>query len=316
MGKPAPVNLAASVHQRLVTLARRDRLDPNLILNRFVLERFVFRLSQHPHRDRFVLKGAMLFAVWTKYPYRPTRDLDLLGYGDMSDDGVRRVMADICGCEAPPDGVEFDSDSIEISEIRDGDEYHGKRVVLAARLGNGQYRLQVDIGIGDAITTSAPTVEFPTLLDFPAPRLRAYTRETVVAEKYQAMLELGMRNSRMKDFYDIWVLARDFAFEGRTLATAVGATFSRRATPIPKTPPLALTSEFSEHPDKAVQWRAFLRRSGLDAGTTLRDVVDVLAAFLWPVTQALAQEQDFGGREWPPGGPWRQQAAESTAADR
>lgn len=305
MAKCKLENMAKSVHQRLVNLARREGLEPNVVLTRYLLERFLYRLSVHEAGERFVLKGAMLFVVWQGGFTRPTRDLDLLGYGDMSDASLRFLLEDICLADVPIDGVVFDATNAVIDDIRDANEYHGKRIHLPTRLGNGKYRLCIDVGIGDAVL-DLPTVEFPTLLDLPAPELKAYTREAAVAEKCQAMVELGIRNSRMKDFYDIWVLSREFEFEENRLAKAIAATFDRRETPLPSSPPLAFTAEFADVPGKQVQWRAFLRRTRLKAPGELTEVIEDISSFLWPVVERLRNKSVISGELiWRTGGPWR-----------
>jgi hypothetical protein len=176
---------------------------------------------------------------------------------------------------------------------------------LHAYLASARIPIQIDIGFGDAVTPEPDEITYPTLLDFPAPTVKAYTRETVVAEKFQAMVMLGIANRRMKDFYDIWMLSRQFEFSDRVLCPAIEATFERRQTALPEPPPLALTVEFAEDRQKTTQWEAFVRKGKLDAeGKTLPEIADSLRAFLMPPTQALASGMDFE-MEWPPNGPWR-----------
>lgn len=266
MSRARPANLAASVRQRLLNLSVTRREDPNLTLTRYALERLLYRLAQSEYVGQFILKGAMLFALWTKSEHRPTRDLDLLGFGEASGESLTAVFHELCGVEVEPDGLEFDPDSIRVTEIREGQSYQGQRVKLNARLGNANIPVQVDIGFGDVVTPAAQPIDYPTLLDLPAPRIRAYPPETVVAEKLQALVDLGMQNSRMKDFYDLWSIARQFSFEGQTLVAAVRAAFERRATTLPKTVPTGLSEEFSTDEQKNTQWRAFLERTQLRSG--------------------------------------------------
>jgi predicted nucleotidyltransferase component of viral defense system len=233
MTKTPPKDIGASVRARLSRLSRERGEDFQLVLTRYANERLLFRLASSRHAQRFVLKGAALFTLWTGKPHRATRDLDLLGFGEPGVDHVRGVFAEVLALDVADDGVRFDLGSLAVGLIREEQEYGGVRVELVARITNAQVRLQVDVGFGDAITPEASVVEFPPLLDFPAPRLRAYPRETVVAEKLEAMVQLGMANSRMKDFYDVAVLARDFDFDGALLARAMRATFERRKTPLP-----------------------------------------------------------------------------------
>jgi len=266
VSRARPANLAASVRQRLLNLSVTRREDPNLTLTRYALERLLYRLAQSEYVGQFILKGAMLFALWTKSEHRPTRDLDLLGFGEASGESLTAVFHELCGVEVEPDGLEFDPDSIRVTEIREGQSYQGQRVKLNARLGNANIPVQVDIGFGDVVTPAAQPIDYPTLLDLPAPRIRAYPPETVVAEKLQALVDLGMQNSRMKDFYDLWSIARQFSFEGQTLVAAVRAAFERRATTLPKTVPTGLSEEFSTDEQKNTQWRAFLERTQLRSG--------------------------------------------------
>jgi len=283
MRKRQPVNLAASVRQQLLNQARDKGDDFNLVLTRYALERLLYRLTRSQYADRFVLKGAMLFAVWANRVYRPTRDLDLLGYGDSSQQTLTKVFQEICLTDAEPDGLVFNANSVRINEIREDQEYGGCRVQLVAYLANAQINLQIDIGFGDVVRPEAERIDYPTLLDFPAPRVWAYPREAVVAEKLQAIVALGMANTRMKDFYDLWVIASQFSFSGPSLVEAIKATFARRGTQIPSEVPIALSEAFSQDPGKTTQWRAFLRRSGLEeSGAEFSQVIAELRTFLIP----------------------------------
>jgi hypothetical protein len=249
-------------------------VDPNLILSRYAVERFLYRLSRSPHADQFVLKGALLLLVWLGETIRPTRDADLLGIGDMSDEALLGIFQGICSTEAEPDGMTYLPASIRIVPIRPEDAYGGKRLTLRAKLGNARLGVQVDVGIGDAVVPDPVWLDYPSLLGMPGARLRAYRPETAIAEKLHAMVVLGSRNSRMKDFFDIDMLARHESFEGRDLVDAVRSTFERRDTPIPVTAPFALTSEFYDATDKKVQWQGFARKNRLPPPLPdLRDVV-------------------------------------------
>lgn len=304
MSRAKPSNLAASVHQRLLHVSRETGADPNHVLSRFAIERLLYRLASSDHAGSFVLKGAILFMVWTGKTYRPTYDLDLLGFGKDSSQRIAEVFKSLCRLKVKPDGLTFDPESVKAEPIRDDEEYHGQRVSLSAFLGNARITLQIDIGFGDIITPKAQEIDFPTLLDFPSPRLRACPRETVIAEKLHSIATRGMTNSRMKDFYDIFVLARDFPFDGSILAKAVQATFKRRKTKIPEATPLALTEEFSNSTIKATQWNAFIRKSGL--GKSMPELANVLAYlrdFLLPILHAATGQTNIPN-QWSPGGPW------------
>lgn len=303
MTKDRPRNLAASVRERLRTAAAARKEEFQLILTRYGLERLLYRLCRSSHADLFILKGAMLFQLWSDQPHRPTRDVDLLGRGDNSVEGIAQAFRDVCVQTVEPDGLSFHAESIRVERIKEDQEYEGLRVHCEARLENARIALRIDVGFGDAVTPAAARIRYPTLLDFPAPELRAYRRETVIAEKFQAMVALGIANSRMKDFYDLWVLARGFAFHGPILSRAIRATFRRRKTALPVQAPLALTTEFHDDVGKRKQWEAFVRKSKLNAGVGLEQVVAVLREFLTPPVQALTAGQAFE-RNWPPGGPW------------
>lgn len=272
-------NAAASVRQRLLNRSRETGEDYNLLLTRFGNERLLYRIGASPHADRFVLKGAMLFAAWTGMPHRPTRDLDLLGRGDPSPGAVADLIR--AACERAPeqdDGLRFDAAAIVAHEIREAQEYGGVRVAVPATLGNARVPLRVDVGFGDVITPPARPLTYPTLLpDLPPPVLAAYPPETVVAEKVQAIVELGMANTRLKDFFDVWLLLRDFDLSGEALAAAIRATFARRRTPLPIATPTALSDAFARDDVKRAEWSAFVRRAGLaDTAPSLDQVVTAL----------------------------------------
>jgi predicted nucleotidyltransferase component of viral defense system len=303
-----PTNIAASVRARLTQAAKRDGEDFQYILTRYALERLLYRLSKSEHVANFVLKGALLFQFWTRTAHRSTRDLDLLSNGAPSVTHFEEVFRQVCQEAVEDDGLEFVAASFKGEQIKEGDEYQGIRIRGEAKLGNARIPLQIDIGFGDAITPGPTEIEYPTLLDFPAPKLLAYNRETVVAEKFQAMVHLGMPNSRMKDFFDVWSLAREFEFDGEGLSKAVGATFKRRVTEVPAEPPLALTEEFATDTTKNTQWRAFLRKGSLDAqGAEFPDVVKFIRMFLAPLIEALGKGEAFTG-SWTPPGRWDKRA--------
>ena len=301
--KKAPSNLPASVRQRLLNLANESKQDFGMLLTRYALERFLYRLSVSRHRDAFLLKGALLLQLWTSEVYRPTRDLDLLGETEGSAREYRKIFADICSEKVEDDGVIFLPSSIRMRKIRDEDEYEGIRVLLEARLDRARIPLQIDVGFGDVVSPAVLEVEYPTLLPFPAARLRAYPKESVVAEKFEAMVKLGMANSRMKDFYDLWVMAKRFEFRSSALTAALQATFRKRGTVLPSRP-LAFTAEFAESPGKQTQWKAFLRRSGLKADASLPELLKTLDEFLMPVVKAIFDKKTVLSH-WRPSGPWK-----------
>jgi predicted nucleotidyltransferase component of viral defense system len=297
-------NLVASVQDRLRNLAKERGEDYHLVLTRYGLERLLYRLSQSAHGKTFVLKGAMLFQLWTDRPYRPTKDLDLLGRGDSAPENILSVFQDILGQEVEADGLTFMQNTLQVQPIREEEEYKGLRIQFTAELGRMRIPIQIDIGFGDVVTPRPTRVRFPGLLDFPTPELLAYPRETVVAEKFQAMVMLGIANSRMKDFYDLWILARDFEFQETTLGRAIGATFERRATDLPEKSPLALTEDFYHDANKRKQWQGFVKKSKLKVGEVdLEQIAVLLTEFLIPPVVAL-REKKPSSRNWPPRGPW------------
>lgn len=273
-------NLGASVRARLLSLSKKNGQSFDLVLTRFVLERLLFRLSQSSHADRFVLKGAMLMMSWFDDPHRGTRDLDLLAFGDPSEDAMLATFRDILSLEVE-DGVVFDLDALRVDRIREELDYGGLRMRAMGSVGGARINLTIDIGFGDALEPGAEVVDYPVMLDFPTPRLRTYARETVIAEKFQAMVALGRANSRMKDFYDIWILSQSFSFDDDRLARAIAATFGRRGTAVPTKPPDALTPEFAADEQKQQQWRAFVENVAVDPGS-LAHVLASLSKFLMP----------------------------------
>ncbi len=292
----------ASARARLARLARERGVEFQLILVEYAIERLLYRLGLSRHADHYVLKGALLFRLWSSEPGRATWDLDLLGRGAGGVEDVVAMVRELCDAAAA-DGVVFDPDSIRGEAIRPEAEYAGVRVRLVAHLAGARIPVQVDVGFGDAVTPPPAAAQYPTLLDDPAPRILAYPREAVVAEKLEAMISLGLTNSRMKDFYDVQTLATRFSFDGERLARAIRATFDRRGTRLPAGRPLVLTREFLAAPERAAQWRAFLRRGRLSAEPDAAALADKLYAFLGPPLDALAGKTPFAGT-WPPGGPW------------
>lgn len=302
--RKAPVNLAASVGHRLRNIAKAQGEQLQNVLNRYGLERLLYRLSQSSHRERFVLKGALLFTLWSEEPHRRTRDLDPLGFGAEQIAEWEQVFREICVVQVEADGLEMLAESVRGEIIRVEEEYAGVRIKLMAMLGKARIPLQVDVGFGDAVSPAPEEMLFPTLLDFPSPSLRAYRPETVIAEKFQAMVDLGLRNTRLKDFYDIWKLAQQFEFEGEVLAEAIRATFARRSTALPLDVPLALSEKFAKDALKISQWTGFLRKSALrDQGTPLAEVITLLGDFLLPPLRAVREGKLFA-QHWARTGKW------------
>ena len=304
---PRPIrDMASSVKQRLLNLAKKHGEDFNFLLGRFAIERFLFRLSQSKHRKDFVLKGAMLFHLRSRQvPHRPTRDLDLLGTGMPDIARMEKLLQGVCRTQVPDDGLTFLADSVKGERIKEEDEYLGIRLHLEARMGAARIPLQIDVGFGDAITPSPTQEQLLTLLDFPQPSILVYPWESVIAEKFQAIVELGMDNSRMKDYFDLHYLAKTQAFDGPMLAQAIQAAFARRRTLLPDEPPVGLLPAFGEDPVKQTQWRAFARKLQIEEGAfSLSEIVADLHPFLVPPVKALLQKEAFA-KSWMPGGPWK-----------
>jgi predicted nucleotidyltransferase component of viral defense system len=297
-------NLARSVRDRLLNLARARREDFNFVLNRYAMERLLYRLSVSPHGRTFILKGAILFTVWSGHPHRATKDIDLLGTGAPNLERLAQVFREICEVAVEDDGMTFLPASVTASRIKEDATYEGVRVPLTAQLGSASLNLQIDIGFGDAVTPAASPADFPVLLTSAAPRLRVYPRETVVAEKLEAMVQLGIANSRMKDFFDLRFLAQTFEFDGSVLTKAIRATFDRRGTAIPPNEPIAFTSAFVDDPQKNAQWKGFLRRSGVaDAALTLPAIFADIKAFASQPLDAARLAEPFR-KKWSAGS-WR-----------
>ncbi|MEQ1507674.1 MAG: nucleotidyl transferase AbiEii/AbiGii toxin family protein [Myxococcota bacterium] len=279
-------NHAASVRARLLNLARTENVEFQRMLVRFANERLLFRIASSDHGDRFVLKGATLFAVWMGKPHRATKDLDLLGRGEPDIEAMAAIFREIVAVECPEDGLTFDPAAIAGSFIREEARYIGVRLLIPADLAGARVALQVDVGLGDAVVPPPEDLELPSLLALPAARMRVYPKEAVVAEKLEAMVILGLTNSRMKDYYDLDLLRRTYAFDDH-LVDAIRATFARRETPVPTTLPIGLSDAFARDATKQVQWRAFLRKSGVGEGEPLERVVTGLRAWLWPVLEVV-----------------------------
>lgn len=297
-------NLPASVKARLANLAREQREDFQELLSRYGRERLLYRLSVSAYQERFILKGALLFAYWTGAPHRPTRDMDLLGYGDPDIALLEKMFRELCAVQVQPDGLVFQPNSVNGERIKDEEKYEGVRLHMTALLEKSRIPLQIDVGFGDRVVPAPEEIEFPTLLDFPAAHLKSYTRESMIAEKFEAMVKLGMLNTRMKDFFDVWTVSQAFAFDGPTLSTAIETTFETRGTAVPNEPPLALSPEFYEDREKNAQWEAFLNKAKLNAeGKSLPEIAAALRKFIVPVSKAVARDEVLK-YHWELGGPW------------
>ncbi len=285
-------NIAASVRARLLNKAREEQRDFSLVLTRYALERLLYRIGISEYADNFLLKGALLFDLWFDVPLRPTRDIDLLGFGLAELPHLIATFEDICSLDVE-DGIRFDPKTIQAEEIRKDANYAGIRVTLIGLIDGARCSVQIDVGYGDAVTPAPELAEYPVMLpEFPAPKLRVYPRYTVVAEKLEAMISLGIANSRMKDYFDLWVLASRSDYEGDVLRAAIAATLERRGTPVPADIPFGLTDDFANDPQKRVQWQAFLGKNRLDS-RSLHEVIESLRKFVMPPLMNVDQNTAF-----------------------
>ena len=281
-------DLAASVRARLLNIAKSEGSDFNQLLVRYALERFLYRLSQSPHADRFLLKGALLFTLWYDMPHRPTRDADLLGFGPSDLQSISQTFREIASITVD-DGITFDPESVAADDIRKEAGYAGARVVITGELAKARCKTQIDIGFGDAVTPGPVQSEYPVLLeDFPAPRLRTYPVYTVISEKLHAIALLGMTNSRVKDYLDLWVMLDRESLNMNTLAQAISATFTRRDMTVPTDLPMGLSDEFAADPSRQALWAAFMRKNDL-AMIPLADVVIRIRTALEPAMGLAAR---------------------------
>jgi predicted nucleotidyltransferase component of viral defense system len=296
-------NLPASIRQRLLNKAHNTNRPSNEIFQYYTIERFLYRMSRSRYSDKFILKGALMFLAWGASVYRPTRDIDLLGFTTNELAAVRRIIQEICLQEVVPDGLTFDIHTVQCQRIKEDADYEGVRVKLTGYFGKARIPLQIDIGFADVVSPAPIMLEYPTILQMPAPHLQGYPPESVIAEKFQALVFLGSVNSRMKDFYDLWILAEQFEFDGRKLQEAIIKTFQRRTTALPRDIPVGLRESFAT--ENQAQWQAFIQRTHPEtAPESFFDVSRVLNSILAPLLRTSAIGEIFEGI-WKPGGPWK-----------
>ncbi len=296
-------NISASVHERLLNMAKVSSRPFNELLQHFAIERFIYRLSKSPHADRFILKGALMLSVWSGLVSRPTMDIDLLGKIDNSLEEIKTAMRDACKMDVGDDGMFFDEKTVSAARITEDAKYEGVRVRIHGNLGNARVSLQIDVGFGDVIVPGPGKVAYPALLEFPSPELNGYTMETTIAEKYQAMVKLGVVNSRMKDFYDIWMLSRTFDFKGKVLAEAIKKTFINRKTDLTNNPAI-FDPSFRQDGTRQVQWQGFIRKARLsNVSGDFGDVVAGIKMFLELPVRSLVDRRTFQCT-WKASGPW------------
>ena len=306
--KTSLTNVAASVRDRLLNVMTEKGLDYNVLLTRYAIERLLFRLVASKYRDQFVLKGAMLFAAWQHIPHRVTKDVDLLGFGDSAPEALRTVFAEICAEPVEDDGVVFEPASVQAEAIRAEEIYVGVRVTLRGMLGSARLHVQVDVGYGDGFAVEPVLLHIPSLIGMPAPEVRAYRMETSIAEKFEAAATLGLLNTRMKDYFDVWHLAKGFAFEGQAISESIRATFERRSKSLPAAVPIGFTEAFWRDPRRQTIWAAFCKKSvRTKPFPSLEEVVTFVATFIVPPALAAGRGETFD-QNWQPGGPWLSKA--------
>jgi len=299
-------NAAPSIRSRLLSRAKAEGTEFQLFLDRYACERFLYRLGESEVRDQCILKGASLLALWMDEPYRATRDVDLLAFGANDEETVRYVMEAICNVSCPEDGIALDISTLKISAIRDGQRYGGQRATLVALLGNAKCNVQVDFGFGDVVVPGPQKAQLPTLIGgIPAPFLLTYPQVSSIAEKFESMVQLGVGNSRMKDFYDVWALSETFAIDGPELQEAVARCFDRRGTPWSAETPEALTPAFYSNPRLQDYWTAYGHQGGLLhlPPSAFEEIGNRIQSFLGPVRDSILARESFD-MHWPPGGTW------------
>jgi len=300
MSKKNPGNIAASVRQRILNKARNDKRPFSELLQYYAMERFLYRLAHSSHSDQFILKGALLFRAWHSPETRPTMDIDMLGKTSNEIGNILDKMRRIIDAGVVPDGLVFDPNSLSAERITEDAVYEGIRIRFTGTLDTAQIPMQLDIGFGDVVFPKVSEADIPAILDFPAPRILCYSKESAIAEKFEAMLKLGQLNSRMKDFYDIWYLARHFDFLGSDLSQAIQKTLDHRGTLLTSTVPI-FESSFSEN--KQAQWAAFLRRIHTsDIPENFSEVTEFLQLFLEPIVKSLLGHTI--PNRWHAPGPW------------
>lgn len=297
----SPKNVAASVRQRLLNRARADKRPFNELLQYYAMERFLYRLSLSKHAERFILKGALMLSAWGSPEIRPTMDIDMLGRTENDVPGIVAQIQDVLAVDVEPDGLIFDANAIKAERITEDADYEGIRTRFRGELDAARITMQIDIGFGDVLYPGPEESDLPTILDSPAPRLLCYSRESTIAEKFEAMVKLGVLNSRMKDFYDIWLLSRQFDFDGDDLTESLRLTFERRETRL--TDDIEAFKE-SFIDEKQVQWAAFRKRLEQDyIPTSFRDIVLSVEKFLAPISRAVVAKSPRS-KKWVAPGPW------------
>jgi len=287
-------NIEASIKARLKNKAQETNRPFAEVMQYYGMERFLYRFSKSKYADKFVLKGALLFAVWQIPDRRTTLDIDFLARFDNEVETIEKVMRDACDTSVDPDGLKFDSQTVKGMKIKEDADYEGVRVKFTGFLDRAEIPMQIDVGFGDIVYPKTKVIDYPVILDFPKPHLNGYPQESVISEKFEAMIKLGLLNSRMKDFYDIWLMTRQFEFKGANIASAIKKTFNNRKTDIPKKKPLFADEIYDEKSDRQTLWNAFLKKGDIQrAPKTLSETAKVIERFLIEPIEALNENIAF-----------------------
>ncbi|MFH2145192.1 MAG: nucleotidyl transferase AbiEii/AbiGii toxin family protein [Candidatus Omnitrophota bacterium] len=297
-------NIKASVRARLQNKAKEDNRPFSEVLQYYGMERLLYRVSQSKYADNFILKGALMFMVWHVPERRTTLDIDFLAQYDNKIAGIERMIKDICKIKVVSDGLIFDSKNVKGQRIKEDADYEGVRVKFVGLLERSRIPMQIDIAFGDSIYPKPRIIEYPVILDFPKPKLKGYPAESIVSEKFEAMIKLGLLNSRMKDFYDIWLMMHQFDFNGLRLVEALKRTFKQRKTVLPQRKPLFAEEIYDGTSDRQTLWRAFLKKADVKhAPKKLSTTVKAIEKFLFEPLVAVNKSEKFNAK-WKAPGPW------------
>jgi len=298
-------NIEASVRARLQNKAKETNRPFSEVFQYYGMERFLYRASQSNYIDKIILKGALMFTVWHVPERRTTLDIDFLAQYDNKIASIEKMIKDICKIKVIPDGLIFDSKIVKGQRIKEDADYEGVRVKFVGLLERSRISMQIDIGFGDSIYPKPKIIEYPVILDFPKPKLKGYPTESVITEKFEAMVKLGLLNSRMKDFYDIWLMMRQFDFDGLKLVEALKRTFKQRKTSLPKSKPLFDEEIYDEKSDRQTLWKAFLKKTDIKhAPEKLSVTAKAIEKFLIEPIVAVNKSEKFNAK-WKAPGPWK-----------
>jgi hypothetical protein len=304
MSTTTPKNISTSIRQRLLNLSQLSKRPFQEILQYYAMERFIHRFSLSPYKDKLILKGGLMFYVWHLASSRATRDIDFLGITPNNPNNIHKIITQICDINYSNDGMIFIKDNIQCIGIQEQNEYTGIRATLFATLEQAKIKLQIDIGFGDIIHPNPIDFHYPTLLDMQTPQIKGYTPETLIAEKLHTMLRHGSRNSRMKDIYDIWLLSRQFQFNGQTLKNAIIKTLSNRGLTLDNHEPLIFTDDYKDDKNRNQQWNAFIRKSTLSiTPANFSEAMDQIKLFTQPMLESYSSKAAFN-KKWLAPGPW------------